>query len=60
MHRKFLERMAQGGMDCIHACPMLAAKLKILEKNPRARYRNENISICGIIAANDQWEESRQ
>ncbi len=43
-------------MACIHACPMLAIRLKIPEKNPQARYRNENISICEIIAANDQWE----
>lgn len=45
-------------MACIHACPMLAIRLKIPEKNPRARYRNENISICEIIAANNQWTEA--
>ncbi len=41
-------------MACIHACPMLAIKLKMSEKNPRARYRNENIKLCEIIEANNQ------
>ena len=44
-------------MACIHACPMRAIRLKMPEKNPQARYRNENISICEIIAANNQWKE---
>lgn len=39
---------------CIHACPTLAIQLNGPEKNPRARYRNENISICEIVAANQQ------
>lgn len=43
-----------GCMACIHACPMLAIKLRIPEKNPKARYRNENIRINEIIAANNQ------
>lgn len=42
-------------MACIHACPMLAIKLKMPEKNPQARYRNENISLCEIVDANNQW-----
>lgn len=44
-------------MACIHACPMMAIQMQIHEKNPKARYRNENISICEIIDANNQWEE---
>lgn len=42
-------------MACIHACPMMAIQLRIPEKNPKARYRNENISICEIVDANNQW-----
>lgn len=44
-------------MACIHACPMMAIQMNIAEKNPKARYRNENISICEIVDANDQWKE---
>lgn len=44
-------------MACIHACPMLAIKMRIPEKNSKERYRNENISICEIIEANNQWRE---
>lgn len=44
-------------MACIHACPMMAIQMNIPEKNPKARYRNENISICEIVAANNQWPE---
>ncbi len=43
-------------MACIHSCPMMAIRLKIPEKNPNARYRNENISLCEIVEANNQWE----
>lgn len=41
-------------MACIHACPMMAIQLTMPEKNPKARYRNENISICEIVDANNQ------
>lgn len=44
-------------MACIHACPMTAIRMRIPEKNPKARYRNENISICEIVDANNQWGE---
>lgn len=44
-------------MACIHSCPMMAIRLKIPEKNPHARYRNENISLCEIVEANNQWGE---
>lgn len=41
-------------MACIHACPMMAIRLNMPEKNPKARYRNEDVSICEIIDANNQ------
>ena len=41
-------------MACIHACPMMAIQMNMPEKNPKARYRNENISICEIVDANNQ------
>ncbi|MDO4285142.1 MAG: EFR1 family ferrodoxin [Eubacteriales bacterium] len=44
-------------MACIHACPMMAIQLRIPEKNPKARYRNEHVSICEIIASNNQQQE---
>lgn len=47
-------------MACIHACPMLAIQLKMPEKNPQARYRNENISLCEIVDANNQWTEPQE
>ena len=45
-------------MACIHACPMTAIQMNITEKNPNARYRNANISICEIIRANSQLNRS--
>ena len=44
-------------MACVHACPMMAIQLNIPEKNPNARYRNENISICEIVDANNQLND---
>ncbi len=41
-------------MACIHACPMKAIQMNMPEKNPHARYPNENISLCEIIDANNQ------
>lgn len=41
-------------MACVHACPMMAIRFNIQEKNPKARYRNEHISICEIVDANNQ------
>lgn len=41
-------------MACIHACPMMAIQMNMPEKNKKARYRNENISICEIVGANNQ------
>lgn len=44
-----------GCMACIHSCPTMAIQLKMPEKNPHARYRNENVSLCEIVEANNQW-----
>lgn len=41
-------------MACIHTCPTKAIQMTISEKNPHARYRNENITLCEIVEANDQ------
>ena len=41
-------------MACIHACPKKAIQMNMPEKNPDARYRNENIGIMEIINANCQ------
>lgn len=46
-------------MACIHACPMTAIQMNIPEKNPKARYRNKNISICEIIEANNQFKTQK-
>ena len=46
-------------MACIHACPMMAIQMNMPEKNPCARYRNENISICEIVDANYQLHEAQ-
>ena len=48
-----------GCMACIHSCPTMAIQLKMPEKNPHARYRNENVSLCEIVEANDQWGNER-
>lgn len=44
----------QTCLACAHACPQKAIGLAVPEKNPRARYRNENISLREIIEANSQ------
>lgn len=44
----------QGCMACIHACPQKAIQLKMPEKNPEARYRNEHITLAEIIQANQR------
>ena len=45
----------QTCLACVHACPQKAIALTIPEKNPRARYRNEHISLQEIISANCQF-----
>ena len=48
----------QACYACIHACPQKAIQFDLgqPEKNPRARYRNENVQLKEIIAANNQTE----
>jgi ferredoxin len=41
-------------MACIHTCPQKAIGLKMQEKNPDARYRNENVGLMELIRANEQ------
>lgn len=43
-------------LACAHACPAKAIQAVFGEKNPDARYRNENIMLEEIIAANEQWK----
>lgn len=44
----------QTCLACAHACPQKAVQLTIPEVNPKARYRNEHISLQEIIEANCQ------
>lgn len=44
----------QACLACAHACPQKAIGLTVPEKNPKARYRNEYISLQEIIHANRQ------
>lgn len=48
----------QACYACIHACPKMAIQFSLPqpEKNPAARYRNEYVSLCELIKANDQTE----
>lgn len=41
-------------LACVHHCPQNAIRLKIPEKNPQARYHNENIRLSEIVEANNQ------
>ena len=41
-------------MACIHACPQKAIRLTIPEQDPPARYRNAQVTLAQIIAANNQ------
>lgn len=42
----------QTCLACAHACPEKAVQLTIPEKNPKARYRNPNVTLQEIIKAN--------
>lgn len=44
-------------LACAQNCPQKAIGLRIADKNPEARYRNEYISLQEIIAANRLREE---
>ncbi len=41
-------------LACVHSCPQKALTLANGERNPRARFRNENISLADIRKANQQ------
>lgn len=41
-------------LACAHNCPQKAITIKRGEKNPNARYRNENITLEEIINSNNQ------
>ena len=41
-------------LACVHACPQKALTLASGERNPQARYRNENVSLMDIKRANNQ------
>ncbi len=43
----------QACYACVHACPQKAIGFTISEKNPNARYRNENIGLEEIVEANN-------
>ena len=49
----------QTCLACAHACPQKAIGLTVPEKNLRARYRNEHISLQEIIQANSQSAENK-
>lgn len=53
-HAYHLMKNCQMCMSCIHHCPKNAIKLNIPEKNPIARYHNENIQLTEIVEANNQ------
>lgn len=48
-----LSRKCEFCLACIHNCPNNAISLKT-DKNPNARYRNENVTLQEIIEANNQ------
>jgi len=41
-------------LACAHHCPNIAITLSINDKNPNARYINENVKLAEIIKANNQ------
>ncbi len=47
----------QTCLACAHACPQKAIIPVIPEKNPKARFRNEHVSLKEIISANHQTGE---
>lgn len=46
----------QACYACVHACPKMAVRFDLPnpEKNPAARYRNEHVTLCELVKANDQ------
>lgn len=52
-HARRLNKKCEFCLACIHHCPKGAISLKS-ERNPNARYINENISLDEIMSANHQ------
>lgn len=44
-------------LACVHACPQKALTLAHGERNPQARFRNENVSFGDIKRANNQVKQ---
>lgn len=46
----------QACCACVHACPKMAVGFALSrpEKNPAARYRNEHVTLCELVKANDR------
>lgn len=46
----------QACYACVHVCPQMAVQFALPqpEKNPTARYRNEHVTLCELVKANDQ------
>ncbi|WKY42952.1 EFR1 family ferrodoxin [Eubacteriaceae bacterium ES2] len=51
---KRTQKTCEFCLACAHNCPQKAIKMKIRDKNPNARYRNEHITLKEIIASNHQ------
>lgn len=53
----------QACYACVHACPKSAIRMnKILgfqDKNPKVRYRNEHVTLCELVKANDQTNHNQ-
>lgn len=48
-----LSKKCEFCLACVHHCPSNAIQLK-MDKNPNARYRNENVTLQEIMKANHQ------
>lgn len=48
-----LSKKCEFCLACVHNCPQNAIGLK-MDKNPNARYRNENVTLQDIINSNNQ------
>lgn len=55
------DKNCQACYACVQACPKAAIRMKEIlgfrEKNSRARYRNEHVTLCELVKANDQTKE---
>lgn len=48
------EETCEFCLACANNCPKKAIGLRIADKNPESRYRNEHVTLAEIIAANQQ------